>query len=230
MICQYGCNQEAEYEQKNGKWCCTLHPTNCPAVKEKIVSKLKLAHENGKYENRNWVSWNKGKTKETDERVKRNGENVSKSYKNGNFINWQTGKTKENNESILEQSKKISKTVNEKIKSGTWHLSFSKRRIHEYKGIKFNGTWELKYAKYLDENSINWRRPTESFLYIFEGKSRRYTPDFYLIDDDLYIEIKGYETPKDRAKWEQFPLKLEVLKGNELKKMGLIDSYKDVSK
>lgn len=58
----------------------------------------------------------------------------------------------------------------------------------------------------------------ESFAYIFEGKERKYTPDFYLVDSDEYVEIKGYKTDKDAAKWEQFPehRKLKVLRGEDL--------------
>lgn len=121
---------------------------------------------------------------------------------------------------------KIAKTVNNKIKNGTWHNSFSRSRTHEYKGIKLHGKWELEYAKYLDSKKIKWRRPNEKFLYIFEGKSRYYTPDFYLIEDNQYIEIKGYETDKDRAKWKDFPLNLRIIKGKELYSLNLIQHYK----
>jgi len=32
----------------------------------------------------------------------------------------------------------------------------------------------------------------------------------------LYIEVKGYETDRDRAKWLQFPKKLRIIKENEI--------------
>ena len=41
--------------------------------------------------------------------------------------------------------------------------------------------------------------------------------DFYISDLDLYVEIKGYETEKDRCKWRDFPHKLIVLKKEEYK-------------
>lgn len=122
----------------------------------------------------------------------------------------------------------ISKTINEKIKNGTWHLSFSHSRIYKYNGINLHGKWELEYAKYLDESNIKWRRPTEKFEYYFENKKRYYTPDFYLINENIYIEIKGYETDKDRAKWKSFPLNLKIIKGKDLYKIGLIKSYKEI--
>ena len=121
--------------------------------------------------------------------------------------------------------KKMSKLVNERVKKGTWHLSFSHCRIHKYKGEDLHGTWELRYAKYLDANNVKWRRPKEKFAYEFEGRTRYYIPDFYLSETSTYIEIKGYETPKDQAKWKHFPkdLNFTVLKGKDLVSMGILD-------
>lgn len=84
--------------------------------------------------------------------------------------------------------------------------------------ITVDGTWEYELAVYLDENQINWKRNKERFLYINEhNKQSFYTPDFYLVDQDLYIEVKGYETEKDRCKWKCFTKKLAVLKAEEVK-------------
>ena len=123
---------------------------------------------------------------------------------------------------------KISKTVFNKIENGEWHNSFSKSKTYEYKGQKFHGSWEIRYAKYLDSKKIKWRRPNEKFSYEFNGKTRYYTPDFYLLESNEYIEIKGYETDKDRAKWKSFPLKLRIIKGKQLRDLKIIDHYKDI--
>ena len=117
--------------------------------------------------------------------------------------------------------RKISETVHRHIDSGNWHVSLAKNMWKEYNGVKFHGSWEVEYAKWLNKNSIKWRRPIETFTYQFEGKSRRYTPDFYLLDEQIYVEIKGYETEKDRAKWSQFPLKHRVLKKKDLIDIGI---------
>jgi len=136
-------------------------------------------------------------------------------------------KLKINNPSFNpENREKISKTIRKKVKNNEWHLSFSKSRIHEYKGEKFHGKWELEYAKYLDKEGINWRRPNEKFPYIFEKRNSFYTPDFYLIDEKKYVEIKGYPTKKDFSKWDQFPLDLKIISGPELQKLGIIEEYK----
>lgn len=93
---------------------------------------------------------------------------------------------------------------------------------YSYKGFDLHGTWELKYAMWLDKQGINWIRCKESFEYEFLNSTRLYTPDFYLIESNTYIEIKGFKTEKDNAKWKQFPKKLIVLTKKELKEMGII--------
>lgn len=120
--------------------------------------------------------------------------------------------------------KKIAKTINEKVTNGEWHTSLAKHMHVDYNGIDLHGSWEVKYAQYLDLHNIPWIRNKDSFTYEFEGKSRKYTPDFYLLQTDEYIEIKGYKTEKDDAKWTQFPKhrKLIVLMGEDLKKMGVM--------
>lgn len=118
--------------------------------------------------------------------------------------------------------RKVSATILQKVNEGNWHTSLAKYMHINYKGNDLHGSWELKYAQYLDANNIKWVRNKDSFKYFFDGKERNYTPDFYLIDTDEYIEIKGYTTKKDEAKWKAFPHKLVVLKYKELKVLGIL--------
>ena len=110
-----------------------------------------------------------------------------------------------------------------KSKNGEWHVSLAKNMHYNYNGIDLHGSQELKYAKYLTEQGINWVRPKNRFEYIFEDKIHYYIPDFYLIDYDTFIEIKGYKTFKDECKWEQFPKdkNLKVLMYEDLIGLGL---------
>lgn len=101
-----------------------------------------------------------------------------------------------------ESKQKIKESIQEKIKNENWHLSFSKSRTIKYNGIKFLGSWEVEFAKYLDNKNIKWERPHKTYKYIFENEIHRYLPDFYLPEYNLYIEIKGYPTSKDFSKWE----------------------------
>ncbi len=82
--------------------------------------------------------------------------------------------------------------------------------------VLLDGSWELKVAIFLDENNIQWKRNTIRFPYYFDNRNRYYTPDFYLIDEDCYIEVKGYEIEKDRYKWAQFTKKLQIWNKDKL--------------
>ena len=81
--------------------------------------------------------------------------------------------------------------------------------------IKFTGQWEVDFYLWAKKNNLNAVRVTTPFKYFWKGE-RNYFPDFYIESLDLYVEIKGYETDRDRAKWEQFPKKLKILKKNEI--------------
>lgn len=124
----------------------------------------------------------------------------------------------------VENGKRISASIKEKVKNGEWHTSLAKKIHFNYKGEDLHGSWELKYAMHLDSNGVEWVRNKESFEYVFEGISRRYTPDFYLPGTQEYIEIKGYKTLKDEAKWSFFPSdkKLVVLMELDLEEMGVL--------
>lgn len=117
-----------------------------------------------------------------------------------------------------EVGKRISETLLRKAANGEWHTSVAKKMHYTHNGVDLHGSWEYKYVLYLEKNNIEWQRCKESFKYFYEDKWRTYTPDFYLPATDEYIEIKGYKTEKDNAKWEQFPSyrKLTVLTKKEL--------------
>lgn len=64
------------------------------------------------------------------------------------------------------------------------------RRI-KYKGFALGSSYELKVAEDLDLNGIRWTT-CGRFNYIDpNGKKRTYTPDFYLIDYDVYLDPKN---------------------------------------
>ncbi len=119
---------------------------------------------------------------------------------------------------------KISKTILKKAETGEWHTSVAKKMHYNYNGIDLHGSWEYRYVLYLEENNIEWIRCKESFKYFYEDKWRTYTPDFYLPATDEYVEIKGYKTDKDEAKWAQFPSyrTLKVLTEKELRAINVL--------
>ena len=166
--------------------------------------------------------WNKGLTMKDDPRILQGSITFHKNHKLGLHKDL-SGK---NNPAANEEVKnKISKTCLNKSKEGTWHTSLAKRMHYNYKGNDLHGKWELYYAQYLDKNHIKWIRNKDKFEYLYKNKIHYYTPDFYLINSQEYIEIKGYTTEKDLAKWKCFPKdkNLVILKYKDLHNLSIID-------
>ena len=46
MLCDYGCNQDAKYQFKNGKWCCSKNTSSCLKIKETISNRTKEQMDN----------------------------------------------------------------------------------------------------------------------------------------------------------------------------------------
>ena len=87
-----------------------------------------------------------------------------------------------------------------------------------YNNIKFQGQRELDFYLWCERNNQPVERNKKWFDYSWEG-NRKYNPDFYLPDLGIYVEIKGYETDRDRAKWKYFPEKLIIIKEAEIIKI-----------
>lgn len=85
-------------------------------------------------------------------------------------------------------------------------------------GIKLQGKWEVDFYLWAKQNGLAPTRPAVGFEYEWNGQ-RTYYPDFYIESKDLYVEVKGYETDRDRAKWLQFPNKLCIIKEKEIKQI-----------
>jgi hypothetical protein len=120
-----------------------------------------------------------------------------------------------------EQKRKHSESMKGAVKS--YPDSYTKNNVVgrvkniEYNGVKLKGGWEIIVAKWLDENNVRWEHETKSFDYEWNG-IRKYYPDFYLPDFDLFIEVKGYQTERDLHKWESVK-NLVVFKLDEIKKI-----------
>lgn len=92
-----------------------------------------------------------------------------------------------------------------------------------YKNYWMRSTWEVKYAKYLDKNNINWQYESKTF----DLGNTTYTPDFYLPKTDEYIEIKGRWIEKLKPKIKLlnrlYPnIKITILRTSDLQKLGVL--------
>ena len=123
-------------------------------------------------------AWNKGLTKETDERVRKGYETLKRRIENHEH----TYKGHPHSE----KTKKHLSECAKKRKLGGW---YSSKRI-EYNGVILQSTYELEFAKDLDKNNISWIRP-DFFLYKLNGKEHRYYPDFYIESLNVYVDPKN---------------------------------------
>lgn len=83
-----------------------------------------------------------------------------------------------------------------------------------YKDIWMDSKWEVEVATLLDKKEIKWKRDRSiNFKWIDkEGKERRYYPDFYLPDFDVYLD------PKNKFLIEKDCFKIEyVIKHHKVK-------------
>ncbi len=71
------------------------------------------------------------------------------------------------------------------------------------------GSWELKFAKFLNDKKIIWQKNFDRFNYTKNGVEHTYCPDFKLFfeNEEIYVEIKGLED-------ENVELKLQAVKNS----------------
>lgn len=119
--------------------------------------------------------WNKGKTKDTDERVAKNGIAISK-VRRGCVGHPHTEAEKEHLREVA-------------LKNQLGGFYMRKKGI-DYNGVKLDSTYEVEVAKSLDFNNVKWER-CKRFPYVVDGKLHYYTPDFYLPEYNVYLEPKN---------------------------------------
>lgn len=95
------------------------------------------------------------------------------------------------------------------------------------KTIWLRSSWEVKFAKYLDDNNIVWEYEHKAFEIVVNNTDCTYSPDFYLVEQNKYIEIKGYwrddAIDKHLTFLKTYPsIDIEVYDKDKLKKLGVI--------
>ena len=161
--------------------------------------------------------WLIGKTYEEaygEERAKEIKIKATKSkIENGTLYSWD--KVSPENKKLQSERAKIN--IQKRYTSG-WDPKAGRAPKYKYKDFTVDGSWELAFCEWADKNNIRFERNKNRFDYIDESdQHRKYKPDFLLEEDNIYVEIKGYETERDRHKWKDFPHNLIVLKRPEIK-------------
>lgn len=92
-----------------------------------------------------------------------------------------------------EMKKRYSISRIEGLANGALKLS-GRGKDKEYKNMKFWSHWEVKVAKWFDENNIKYEYETQKCKFKLSNK-HYYTIDFYLPELNIYVEVKGWWGP-----------------------------------
>lgn len=79
--------------------------------------------------------------------------------------------------------------------------SYTLRHWFSQEDIVCVGSWEKKVVEYFNNNRIDYLWHPQTFT-MPDGHT--YTPDCYLPDRDMWIEIKGYMRPDAEENWKWF--------------------------
>lgn len=121
--------------------------------------------------------WNKGLTKETDSRVKQQGQTFSQRVKTG-IITSVGG-------------------FRESAVKGCYKYGY-------YKNIRCDSSWELAFVVFNIEHNIPIKRNTQRFEYFIDGKKHIFIPDFVVNETEI-IEIKGKQDSNWKRKQLAYP-------------------------
>ena len=107
---------------------------------------------------------------------------------------------------------------------GDWYI------CNDGSKVWMRSSWEIKLAKYLDDKKTEWLYEPKVFpieyVYNEEKKEGTYKPDFFLIKENKYIEVKGWwrddALDKYTAFLEQYPkIKIELYNREKFKELSI---------
>lgn len=180
--CQYCHKQYKLYGLKTHENYCVCNP-NRKEHSEAYINRDNPGH-----------GWNRGLTKETDERVKRSSEKLHNGYSNGTYKNWCEGKTKENNDTV----KKIAEA----------NSKYMKKKHQEGKAFYWGKYGRVSYPEQYFINIFNEEFPPYEYNY----HELTYYLDFAWVQSKKYIEIDGEQHKKQ--------IEHDIKRDNELKEIG----------
>ena len=175
FICQY-CNRDCR--NPGGL---KVHEKHCiynPDRVQKINSPLAHAKKGS-------IGWNRGLTKETDERIRKQNNTYKKNQSLGLH-------KKSSYKHSIEIKQKLSKYAKENGLGG-YHEGSGRSKQGWYKGFHCDSTYELVYLIYCLDHDIDIRKCDKIYEYFYDNKQHKYHPDF-IINNDTIIELKGYYT------------------------------------
>ena len=123
QLCKFGCGREGIKQFKDGSWCCSGHQNQCPVNRDKmsVIKTGTIISEETKRKlseaQKGISTWNRGLTKETDERVKKQAEEHT-GYKHSEETKRKIGEASKGNKHCLGHtpSEETRKKLRESIK------------------------------------------------------------------------------------------------------------------
>lgn len=110
---------------------------------------------------------------------------------------------------------------------GKNHYFYGKIAQHglwgQYKDIKMRSSYEVKFAQFLDLSGIKYKYEPKAF----DLGNTTYTPDFYIPEWDLWIEIKCWWRDDAEYKFRKFKrlykdINIKIFNNKKLKYIGII--------
>jgi len=82
--------------------------------------------------------------------------------------------------------------------NGSWYVCKDGSKVW------MRSSWEIKLAKYLDQNNIEWLYEPKTFPINYGNKKGTYSPDFFLVKEKYFIEVKGWWRDDAFVKYSSF--------------------------
>ena len=252
-ICIY-CGAEAQYQLKNGKWCCCKSSNSCPA--NRALRKKASKAQWQKVKDMGLTQLKGTQTVDINKKYVPKIVQVPEGYCEygcGNLANYtlkngvrcccehanQCPVNRKKNSQGLKKAyltgvRIPAKLLYENLDDDTkrrmnWRINNPHETKYKccgfYKGYWCDSTWELVWIIYNLEHNIKFNRNRQGFIYEYNNTKYKYYPDF-ILEDGSYVEIKGIMTDKDKCKISQFPHKLTVLMYSDLVEMFEYVKYK----
>lgn len=98
---------------------------------------------------------------------------------------------------------KTGETYRHSLINGTTISCGCLRRFH-WKGISFRSRMEIFTAMALEILEFQFEYETKTFSIEIGGKTRKYTPDFHLPQENIWIEVKGTTFREGVSKFLEF--------------------------
>lgn len=122
-----------------------------------------------------------------------------------------------NEENRKKHSERMKQAVKDNPASYSDNNVVGRSKHFTVEGVRYNSAWEFIVSKFLDDHKIKWKRSNiKPISYWWKEKWHLYFPDFLLTEYDIYIEVKGYETERDQAKWKHVDKPILIIKQKEI--------------